>query len=334
MTRKFFNDGQEITYEDLNSLSALIQQGLFDSLIYEMVGRKENAFFGDSFTVTRVSNTQVTVKKGYGFQTDATVASTEPQKRPLYRSADVTQNLDPADGANPRIDILCVKHNLVDGLSGSRKYKDPGTLAITLENFVLSKNWEAEVNYVVGTPAGSPVAPATPSGYVKISELYITAAVGLANQAGVTDSRSTMSAGSQDKEYDAVVGSVSQAGVTHATLKAALDAASAGWKILVLENETINAGAIPDAALDNIEIVFKPKVTFLKGTATKGLILSGDGCKVRYGRFQDFSTGGDRAVEVTGEYNTVEGTRFKNCATNVFDGSTNGINQYGTITEV
>ena len=64
---------------------------------------------------------QFNIKKGVGFQTDLAQASPEPQKRLIYRSADVTQLISSPDSVNDRIDIVCVKAAIVDELTGSRK---------------------------------------------------------------------------------------------------------------------------------------------------------------------------------------------------------------------
>ena len=192
MARQQFNDGQEIVFEDLNKLQSRAQQELYDRVLFELIAKKENAFFGDGLKVNFASATSVTITPGVGFQTDATVDSSEPQKRLLYRGSGPTLNLSSPDGALDRIDVVSVKHAIVDGATESRKFKNASTSVITNENLVVTNDWEAAFTITPGTPAGSPSAPATPAGEVKIAELYVTAVTGMSGSGAVTDFRAIM----------------------------------------------------------------------------------------------------------------------------------------------
>lgn len=196
MPRAHWEDGAEIVRNDLNAVSKALQKELYDRVILELVQRAENAFFQDSFLCSYSSANQFNIKKGVGFQTDLAQASPEPQKRLIYRSADVTQLISSPDSVNDRIDIVCVKAAIVDELTGSRKYKDATTSVITTQNLVIQKDWQAEILIVDGTPGVAPVAPAVPSGYLKIAEIYVTAVTGIANGGAITDSRALMPIGS------------------------------------------------------------------------------------------------------------------------------------------
>ena len=196
MPRAHWEDGAEIVRNDLNATSKALQREMFDRVVLELVQRAENSFFSDSFLCSFSSANQFIVKKGVGFQTDATQVSPEPQKRLLYRSADVTQLISSPDSVNDRIDIVCLRAALVDELTGSRKYKDATTSVITNQSLVIQKDWQAEILVVDGTPGVSPAAPAVPSGYIKIAEIYVTAVTGIANGAAITDSRALMPIGS------------------------------------------------------------------------------------------------------------------------------------------
>lgn len=190
-----FNDGQEIVFEDLNALQARTRKELYDRVILELVQRAKNAMFGDSFLVSRVSSTQVSVNPGNGFQEDLTVDSEQPVQRLLYRAAAVPLTITAPDGVNDRIDLVVIKHNRADGPTESRKFKNASTDVITNENLVTTEDWEADVELVDGTPAGSPSAPAVPSGYIKLAEVYVTAVTGIAVSGALTDSRTLMPLG-------------------------------------------------------------------------------------------------------------------------------------------
>jgi len=191
MPRRNYADGMEITFGDLNKIPAGVERMLFDRVFYEMLQLKTDRFFGSGFLVSRLSGTQISVAAGVGFQEDATQVTPEPQKRLIYNAAAVTADLDGAHATLARIDIVCIRSNRATSASGIRKYKAPTTGVVTNETLVLETDWDADVLVVAGTAAGSPAAPATPAGYIRIAALAITAATGL-GIAGVTDERAIM----------------------------------------------------------------------------------------------------------------------------------------------
>lgn len=195
MARKYFNDGQEVVEGDHNDLQALHEQELYDRVIFEMVQRTENALFNDSFKVGFVSGTLISVSEGSGFQTDNTVDPEEPTKRLLHRSVSGNLPISTPDGALDRIDIVTIKHNRITTLQELRKYKATIVSIPSTVNLDVEKDWEADVVIVAGTPNAVPVAPATPSGYIKIAELYVSAVTGIANAGAITDSRPLMPVG-------------------------------------------------------------------------------------------------------------------------------------------
>jgi hypothetical protein len=195
MSRQQFNDGQEVIFQDFNKMGARVENQFYDRVIYEMLQRAENALFDDGFLVSYASPSSVSVNAGVGFQTDNTQVSPEPKKRLLYRAGSTTLNLVAPDLVNDRIDIVVMRAARVSGATESRKFKDAGTLVISNQNLVTSNDWESEFDIVEGTPAGSPVAPATPSGWIKISELYVNAVTGLSGAIDVDDTRTLMPVG-------------------------------------------------------------------------------------------------------------------------------------------
>lgn len=325
--RQYFNTGQEIVSEDLNTIQSRLERGLYDRILYELMGRKTNAFFQDGFIVNRISSVSVQVKAGLGFQV-ADTGTKDPIRKPLALDADSTINIDTPDSSDDRIDIISVKHNRFNSEAENRKFKDEFTDVISTQNFTIATDWKADVLYTVGTPSGSPAAPSTPSGYIKIAEIYVTASTGIAVSGAITDTRNKLptatginSTGSS--EYDAIVGLVgTDQGATHADLKAALDNASDGWKILVLRDETINT--IPVVLNDKIEVVFKRGVTLSKGSAVAGLQIDGNDCKITNARLLDFDTPGDFGIIVSsGALRTIlDAPRFNNCDGNIDDSGT------------
>jgi hypothetical protein len=192
MPRKYFGDGQEIVKDDLNNLSAAIMREFNDRALYEMLQRTSDAFFGDSFKPTYLGPTSIQLAAGLGFQDDTSAVSPEPSKKPLYLAEAETVNLSPPDAADDRIDIVCVKWELANEISATRKYKNPSTSVISNESMVIQKEYQAEILVVDGTPAATPVAPATPTGYLKIATCAVAAVSGMSGASDVTDERDLM----------------------------------------------------------------------------------------------------------------------------------------------
>lgn len=354
MSQVLFNDGQELIYQDINKLQTFVRREFYERVMFEIIQRTENAFFGDSFKVNYSSPTAVTVNAGSGFQTDNTQVSPESKKRLLYNSASATVNLDPADGTNNRIDIIVVKHARAVTETDTRKFKNASTSVITNELFNVANDWVTEIDFVTGTPSGSPAVPATPSGYIKIAELLVTAVTGLSGSGAVTDTRTLVPLGESitinttgfDRftagaaiplsqlwseadtfakwGYDAIVGT----GGTHATL--ALLVADAQFiagnikNILIQSNQTPVSNITIDQ--DDVKIDFKPGVSIVGGGgATRGLILDGNRIRVLNGRFSGFSTAGHRGVDILGTSNwvMVANCFFSNCDSTIVDAGNN-----------
>jgi hypothetical protein len=189
MPLRHWNDGQELVFEDLNAGPRAIVRELYDRVVYEMLKRQTDAFFAESFLVEYATPTSVTVRAGSGFQQDSSQVSPEPTKRLLYRATQPTLVLSAPDASLDRIDIVVTRAAIADELTATRKYKDASTAAVSNQLLTVQKDWEAELEIVVGTPNVSPVAPATPAGYIKIAELDVTAVSGLSGAGAVTDTR-------------------------------------------------------------------------------------------------------------------------------------------------
>lgn len=321
--RQQFNVGQEIVSEDLNSLQSRLERGIYDRIIYELINRKSDGFFQDGLKVVYQSSLEFVVKKGLGFQT-ADTGTKNPVKKPVVLDADVTMQINTPDSSNGRIDLLVVKASRFDAESENRKFKDEFTDTVTTQATVVATDWKADIVYVPGTPSGSPVAPAIPAGYMLVCSINVSASTGIADQAALEDERTLLpfaitTSATGSNEYDAVVGNVLMAGVTHGDLKSALDNASDGWKILILESEEIDT--TPVVTKNDIELVFKRGATLEKGLAAIGLQVNGNDCKIVNARFLNFSVGGDNGLRInTGALRTyVQGARFANCATNTND---------------
>jgi hypothetical protein len=195
MARRIVNDGQELIYQDLNDLQALSEQEIYDRVVFQMLQKVENAFFQDSFKAVFVDATNVSLNAGLGLQTDATVAATEPQKRPIFSATSQTVTVADPDGVNDRIDKIAVKVARVVTGTDTRKYKATIGGSVTSTVFNVKDDWSSDVVVVTGTPSGSPVAPATPAGYLAVATVLVHAVTGLGGQVDITDLRSLMPVG-------------------------------------------------------------------------------------------------------------------------------------------
>ena len=189
-----FSLGQEVTREDLNAIPTSVLKGIYDKLVYEMGQRIDDSFFSDSFKVNFSNSTTIILKKGLGFQ-KTTATSPDIERLPVVSDVDQSITIQTPDAANNRIDLVCVKSNLENELTGMRKFKNSTSGAISNEEFVLQKKFTNSTIVVVGTPSGAPAVPATPAGYIAVSQILVTAVSGIASQNAITDLRSLMSFG-------------------------------------------------------------------------------------------------------------------------------------------
>lgn len=110
------------------------------------------------------------------------------------------------------------------------------------------------------------------------------------------------------------------------TLAEAIAVAVSGDRIRVRSSESL--AVTVTISQDNINVEFEPGVTFSAGVATIGFAISGDGVRFLNGRVTGFTTG----INITGDYNTVMGTRFASNTTDVTDGPATS-QQVGVISE-
>jgi hypothetical protein len=162
MPRRFFNDGQEVVFEDFNAISQALQRELYDRFIYRLLQDTDDAFFADSFLVEYATASSVTVRAGSGLQDDSSQSNPEPTKRVLHKASQTTHNIESPDGSLDRIDIVVTQAALANDITVTRKYKSAGG-TISDQSMVVQKDWESTIDIVEGTPAGSPSAPGTPA---------------------------------------------------------------------------------------------------------------------------------------------------------------------------
>jgi hypothetical protein len=194
--RTNFTEGQEILSGDLRDITKNIERGLYENVLYEMLQRKSgSAFFGNSMYVQRTGAAAISVFAGRGIQYDSSQTTPETKRRPIVLGSNSAITLTAAHATLDRIDIVSIKSDLAIGASSSRNFKNVDDGTVSASSITTRYDLSNAIVVTVGTAGASPSAPAVPSGYTKIAELYMTAASGLANQAAITDSRDTFCLG-------------------------------------------------------------------------------------------------------------------------------------------
>lgn len=359
MARRHWNDGQEITLEDLNAIPKAIERAFYDRVIYEMLSRKTDAFFQDSLKVNFASNTQVTVLAGLGFYNDSSQANPEPTKRPLYLGSNATASISTPDPTNNRIDLIVATPAVVDDITATRKFKDAIDETVSDQSLVVQKDWQASISVVEGTPSGSPVAPSVPAGSIKLAEVLVTAVTGISGSGAITDAREKMPIGGdgtidttafnvltasgataistlfseidtilyKQKEFDLVVAASGRG--DHTTLAAAIAAASAGDSILCTLSEVLASTVVINKQL---RIVCKNGVEYSDGGAGTAFQIDADNVIVEGAKFTGLTAG---ILVQSGRKNVaLYNNRFTSTVTTDIDDQGTNTEQAGNIKEV
>lgn len=92
-----------------------------------------------------------------------------------------------ADSTNPRIDLIVCQYQTQTTNIQNRPFKDPTTGNVTYSNVALTQQDYFALNVVHGTPSSTPAAPAVPSGWFALAQIYIPAGATTIQQANITD---------------------------------------------------------------------------------------------------------------------------------------------------
>lgn len=187
-----FVAGQLLTFTDLRR----IQNAAREAAIELFIGRLflngttlRDGFFGDDCLVTSSGGLNYSVAAGMGLMYDSTVTDEfTTQYRPIVVPSAITGTLGAHDASNPRIDIICLAPDFATDTSESINVK-AGDGSISSTTADRRQRYYRAIQVVAGTPAGSPAAPAVPTGYLKLCQCAVPAVSG---DIVVTDSRALM----------------------------------------------------------------------------------------------------------------------------------------------
>ena len=187
-----FVEGQLLTYVDLRRLQEAARGSVWELLagrLYLNGTTLRDGFFGDDCKVTSSGGLNYSVAPGLGLFYDSTVSDEfAPQYAPIVNPVAATGALGAHDATHPRIDIICLGPDVTTDTSETINVMaaDRTTSSTTSDRRTL---YSRALQVVAGTPAASPAAPATPSGYLKVAECLVPAVAGSIT---VTDSRALL----------------------------------------------------------------------------------------------------------------------------------------------
>lgn len=204
MPRKQWNDGQEVIESDLGSISSALELELYDRLIYELMNRQRNVFFGDGFLAAYVGSVTSQVNAGSGMYYDSAQTDPEPKTRLLFLPATTQLTHDAAHASLNRIDIIVAYPTRAVTKTGTRNKKNAISGVVSAVEMDVETDWRSTIAIVAGTPGASPLVPATPAASVKLAEVLVTAATGITGASAYTDKRTRHRKSNSWVEYRSV----------------------------------------------------------------------------------------------------------------------------------
>jgi hypothetical protein len=201
--RVLFNDGEGLVHDDLNNMQAFNSARLLDQYLSELRRNGHMTFAeinshdpelscgqsvfdtsklifaltaGGGFIIPGGSSRQIRNREGTILQWTAAPDGDE-EKLLSYRLAEneVNLTLDVGDATHPRIDIIEVKLELVDGDSESRDFKDAVTGGLSTISTDKTRRVSATIQVKKGTPAATPSHPNTTSGFASLGAVHVPA---------------------------------------------------------------------------------------------------------------------------------------------------------------
>lgn len=194
-----FNDGEGIDYVDFNAMQRFLRAQLCE--VYSTLcrpGDAGNSSFAEagetaycialggapyaSATARKITHLGGWIAQQTGAGGVSAPSGEDPEFLMYMLAEDEAATLTAGattlaiGGVNPRYDLLCYKLDMVAGGSVTRHYKDAVTGALTSNPTNKERQVRCQMQVVAGTPAGSPVEPSVPSGYVKLCAVYVPAA--------------------------------------------------------------------------------------------------------------------------------------------------------------
>lgn len=176
-----FNSDQRVDTDDINAIGTMAEASLWDGLVARFTDGI-NGFFGDDcIPVKEAGDLDYSVATGMGIVDVPSLGGVAPVRSPKYTPiyVDTIQNgsANTHDPTNARKDILTLKPSSVDDTDDTLQIFD-GVSGFTPTLLKTRRRRNFTLNYIAGTPSGSPAAPATPAGELRIALIDVPAISG------------------------------------------------------------------------------------------------------------------------------------------------------------
>lgn len=175
--------GEKITTADLIDMGSMAEQyvGFLAGLLFRDKPNNEerSGFLGNSCLVTVSAGLTMSIAAGVGWYDDEAESDAyAPVVKPIVVPVAVTTTLAAHDATNPRIDLICLAPGTTEEDSQSRNVIDPTSGSVSAQSVDKKVRNFYMLSVTTGTPAASPSAPSTPSGYIAIAQVRVPAVSG------------------------------------------------------------------------------------------------------------------------------------------------------------
>lgn len=199
-SRLLFPSFVKVSTSELGRLSRVLSSGVLEVLMRSWAGADGGAGNAsgvvEGLKCTAGTGLFAAVSAGLAFRYDSSgvdlaAIDAHPWRLVSLRQA-TTVELSAGDATHPRIDLIVVADGEADGALVSVPIFDPTTRLFGPENHPRERLNAPTFSVVQGTPAASPVAPATPAGSLLLSRVSVPAGAASAAACSFVDARTLL----------------------------------------------------------------------------------------------------------------------------------------------
>ncbi len=195
-----YNDGEGITYGDLNDMQRYLESKIWEQIIHNSIGSisivsaDRDLDMGGQDGTDHPSSRAYCLNPGAAYLRNGSVYPNKVQIAPgtlLQKIAASTGNdpgliaytfvgteewtLTAGNAANPRVDLLQMKLEYVSSDLQSRDFEDASTRIVTTTSMSKKRRVQCTLSVKAGTPAVSPFIPEPDAGYVPVGSVMVPA---------------------------------------------------------------------------------------------------------------------------------------------------------------
>ena len=201
-TQVAFQDGEGISHIDFNNLQKFLKAQLHDGLIQYLIGASKHTTIdptnsnydpefsgqngvdadtrwayclnpGQAFLRQGSANHKIQIAPGTLWQKIAATDGTEAKLIPYTFVGTEEFTLTNGDVTNPRVDLLQMKLEYVDGGSATRDFEDATTRVVTTTSMNTTRRVQCTLSVKTGTPGASPAYPTPDAGFVPVGAVVV-----------------------------------------------------------------------------------------------------------------------------------------------------------------